>query len=149
MRKIVLKQDNIWDMPTFERFLRLLHDDYVSFSTVDMAAPLRSNRDLVRFVTSMCSKHAESIRSMPEYKQVSHSRRVFSNLIECGRLVYEKCIKKLPNLWSNFDLDAACLTGECFREIPLTVESVFKKKANEFLKGIDFQFESGDREHKK
>lgn len=112
------------------------HSERVSFTSDVQSAPLRSNRNLVRHITQTATIHIEYLRSQPEYRQITHSKRIFQNLTEITRLLYERCIKRLPKLWSDFEVTSACLSAECFRQCLLTVDSLYKRKFDAFLKGV-------------
>lgn len=118
-----------------------MHDPFfyrnsVSFAKPSAAAPLRSNRELVRYIHQVTATHIESLRNQPVYKQLSHSRRVLKNLTDVTRILYECCIKQLPSLWKNFDVQVAALCVDCFYQSLTTAKEVFSKKFDEFIKGV-------------
>lgn len=85
---------------------------------------------------SATATQVESLRLEPEYKQLSHSRRTLKYLTDITKVVYERCIKRLPELWKDFDEETAALAAECFQQCLQTANEVYKKKFQEvFVKG--------------
>lgn len=138
VKKINSKPQNIWDLSDIEMFLRLLHEEPIKFGNSSSVAPIRSNRDFVRYIYQVTASLIENLRLEPAYKQVSHSRRTFKNLTDVAKILYEHCIKQLPSLWKNFDLKAAALCVECFHQSLVTANEVFNKKFDEFIKEVDY-----------
>ncbi|XP_055838956.1 Fanconi anemia group I protein [Episyrphus balteatus] len=138
VKKINSKPENIWHLSDIELFLRLLHEEPVKFANSSAIAPLRSNREFVRYIYKVTASAVENLRNQPAYKQVSHSRRTLKILTDITKIIYEHCIKQLPSLWKNFDLKAAALCVECFYQCLNTANVVFLKKFDEFLKGVDY-----------
>ncbi|XP_055918883.1 Fanconi anemia group I protein [Eupeodes corollae] len=138
VKKINSKPENIWDLSDIELVLKILLEDSVKFANSSSTAPLRSNRELVRYIYKVTASHIENLRHQPGYKQVSHSRRTFKTITDVTKIIYERCIKQLPSLWKNFDLQAASLCVDCFYQSLTTAKEVFPKKFDEFIKGVDF-----------
>ncbi|XP_067627011.1 Fanconi anemia group I protein homolog isoform X2 [Eurosta solidaginis] len=131
--------ENIWDLSVLEKLLRLLHEDIVPFAASQNTVPLRSNVELVRFVLEIVAQKIEALRNEPEYKQLSHSRRTLRYLTNITKVIYERCIRRLPEMWTNFDEKTAALAAECFQQCLQTANSLYKKKfVDVFLKGFDF-----------
>lgn len=108
----------------------------VSFAKEEQASKLRSNRDLVCYILEVSLLHIEMLRSLPNYKQITHSKRVFTNLIKFTKILYEKCIKRLTEIWSNFDVRAAYLCIECLRQSLITANEIFERKFTNYLEQI-------------
>lgn len=129
-------------------FLLLFSSEFVSFAQRTATQQLRSDRRLVQYVTRTATTLIEGLRNEPEYKQVAHSRRCLKNLTDISKLIYEKCIQRLPELWNSFDVPAAYLSAECFRQALITANSVFKRKFSTFLKEVDSEFDRDDNTKK-
>ncbi|XP_013097656.2 Fanconi anemia group I protein [Stomoxys calcitrans] len=139
VRKILSKAENIWDLGTIERFLRLLHEDIVPFAPRHETSALRSRVSLVNYVLEVAAAKVAQIRLEPAYKQLSHSKRTLKYLTDITKVVYERCVKRLPDLWRNFDMQTASLAMECFRQCVQTANEVYKAKFQTiFIKGFDF-----------
>ncbi|KAM7345711.1 Fanconi anemia complementation group I [Cochliomyia hominivorax] len=139
VKKIHSQPENIWDLFVIERLLRLLHEDIVPFASHNVTAPLRSKVSLVRYVLEVAAAKVEQIRLEPAYKQLAHSKRTLKYLTDICKVVYERCIKRLPALWRDFDLKAASLAAECFRQCLQTANETYKSKFSTiFVKGFDF-----------
>ncbi|KAL9917468.1 Fanconi anemia complementation group I [Glossina fuscipes fuscipes] len=132
------KPENIWNLVVVERFMRLLHEDVVPFASANMATPLRSHVNLVRYVLEVAGHKVEAIHLQPLYKQLSHSKRTFKYLSDITKVVYERCIKVLPMLWKEFDLTSASLATECFRQCLNTANITYKTKFSDtFVRNFD------------
>ncbi|XP_073845314.1 Fanconi anemia complementation group I [Musca autumnalis] len=139
VKKIQSQPENIWDLNITEKLLRLLHEDIVPFASKHSAAPLRSHVSLVRYVLEVAAAKVEQIRLEPAYKQLAHSKRTLKYLTDITKVVYERCIKRLPDLWRNFDMQTASLAMECFRQCLQTANEVYKSKFESiYIKGFDF-----------
>lgn len=109
------------------------------FASRHHTAPLRSKVSLVRYVLKVASDKVEQLRLEPAYKQLAHSKRTLKYLTDICKVVYERCIKRLPSLWRDFDLKTASLAVECFRQCLQTANEIYKSKfANTFVRGFDF-----------
>ncbi|KNC26166.1 hypothetical protein FF38_06697 [Lucilia cuprina] len=139
VKKIHSQPENIWDLFVIERLMRLLHEDIVPFASRNCTAPLRSKVSLVRYVLEVAAAKVEQIRLEPAYKQLAHSKRTLKYLTDICKVVYERCIKRLPALWRDFDLKTASLAVECFRQCLQTANETYKSKFSSiFIKGFDF-----------
>lgn len=113
--------------------------DIVPFADRHDAAPLRSKVSLVRYVLEVAAAKVTQIRLEPVYKQLSHSKRTLKYLTDITKVVYERCIKRLPDVWRNFDMHTASLAMECFRQCLQTANEVYKPKFRAvFVNGFDF-----------
>lgn len=98
---------------------------------------LRAHVELVRYVLQEAANKIEAIRLEPEYKQLAHSRRTLKYLTDITKVIYERCIKRLPMLWRNFDMKSAALAAECFQKCLVTANEVYKKKFTDtFVRGF-------------
>ena len=61
---------------------------------------------------------------------------MLKNLTEVTRVIYERCIKKLNNFKNNFDEYSAYLATDCLWQSLTTVQQVFEKKVEIFLRGV-------------
>ncbi|XP_004534830.1 Fanconi anemia group I protein isoform X2 [Ceratitis capitata] len=130
---------NIWDLPIIEKLLRLLHEDNVRFATSDITEPLRSNVVFVKYVLEVSAEKMEALRNEPEYKQLTHSRRTLKYLTDVTKILYERCIFRLRDMWSNFDKEVAALSCECFQQCLQSANAIYKKNFVEiYMKGFDF-----------
>ncbi|XP_053963260.1 Fanconi anemia group I protein homolog [Anastrepha ludens] len=131
--------ENIWDLSVVGKLLRVLHEDTVPFVASQYTAPLRSNVEFVRYVFGIAGQKVEALRNESEYKQLSHSSRTLKYLTDITKVVYERCILRLPGVWADFDKKTAALGAECFQQCLQTANAIYKKKfADVFLKGFDF-----------
>lgn len=113
--------------------------DIVPFAARHNTAPLRSHVALVRYVLEVAAAKVAQIRSEPAYKQLSHSKRTLKYVTDITKVVYERCIKRLPDLWRNFDMQTASLAMECFRQCLQTANEVYKSKFQSiYIRGFDF-----------
>lgn len=76
----------------------------------------------------------ESIRQEPDYKQLSYSKRTFKQLADITKVIYERCIRRLPELWREFDMASAALAAQCFAECLRTAHQTYPKKFQEFVR---------------
>ncbi|XP_036335814.1 uncharacterized protein LOC118746136, partial [Rhagoletis pomonella] len=131
--------ENIWDLSVVDKLLRVLHEDIVPFASNRNTVALRSSVELVRYVSEVVSQKVGALRNEPEYKQLAHSRRTLKCLTDITKVVYERCILRLLELWANFDEYSAALGAECFQQCLQTANTIYKKKfVDVFLKGFDF-----------
>uniref|UniRef100_A0A034W2D0 Fanconi anemia group I protein-like protein n=1 Tax=Bactrocera dorsalis TaxID=27457 RepID=A0A034W2D0_BACDO len=129
---------NIWDFHVIEKFLRLLHEDVVPFATSHNTDVLRSNVKFVRYVLEITAQKIAALRDEPKYKQLVHSKRILKYLTDITKVVYERCIRRLGDIWSRFDENTAALSAECFQQCLQTADVIYKKQFVEiFLKGFD------------
>uniref|UniRef100_A0A0A1WLN6 Fanconi anemia group I protein homolog n=1 Tax=Zeugodacus cucurbitae TaxID=28588 RepID=A0A0A1WLN6_ZEUCU len=129
---------NIWDFPVIEKFMRLLFEDVVPFATSHNAEVLRSNVEFVRYVFEITAQKVAALRNEPEYKQLSHSKRTLKYLTDVTKVIYERCICRLRDMWCSFDENTAALSAECFQQCLQTADVIYKKKfVDIFLKGFD------------
>ncbi|XP_050324049.1 Fanconi anemia group I protein isoform X1 [Bactrocera neohumeralis] len=129
---------NIWDFHVIEKFLRLLHEDVVPFATSHNTDVLRSNVKFVRYVLEITAQKIAALRDEPKYKQLAHSKRILKYLADITKVVYERCIRRLGDIWSSFDKNTAALSAECFQQCLQTADVIYKKQFVEiFLKGFD------------
>ncbi|XP_075166591.1 Fanconi anemia complementation group I [Haematobia irritans] len=139
VKKIHSQAENIWDLSIIERFLRLLHEDIVPFAARQDTQALRSKVSLVNYVLEVAAAKVSQIRLEPSYKQLSHSKRTLKYLTDITKVIYERCIKRLHDVWRNFDMQTASLAMECFRQCVQTANEVYKAKFQTFfIKGFDF-----------
>lgn len=52
------------------------------------------------------------------------------------KAVYERCIRRLPDLWQEFGLESAALSAKCFMQCTRTAHEVYAKRVKEFVEGI-------------
>ena len=130
---LILKQLKVLFNTTFN------YRDVVAFASSNVCTPLRSKVSLVRYVLEVAAVKCQQIRLEPSYKQLAHSKRTLKYLTDICKVVYERCIKRLPELWRDFDLKTASLATECFRQCLQTANETYKSKfETDFLKGFDF-----------
>ncbi|XP_058450886.1 Fanconi anemia group I protein [Malaya genurostris] len=133
---VVFKPDNAWDIATVERLLKIVFDDLTSSGPQQDLEALRTNRDFTLFVLKVSSEKLEALRHTPEYWQIKHSKRIFNHLCECGKTVFERCVKQTNQLAGNGNIQVALGAGECFRQALLTALDVYERKFAEFLRLI-------------
>ncbi|XP_055381041.1 uncharacterized protein LOC129611763 [Condylostylus longicornis] len=143
--KSSIKLKNIWDLLTLERFLKLLHDDMVPFADSVSTTFLKSNTAFVQYILKVTASYLEELRSQPDYKQIKLSIRIFKQVCVVTRVIYERCIKNLQNLWRNFDVESAYLAVECLKESLLTTKKLYSTKFEQFLKEVDLLFFSDEK----
>ncbi|KAH8418133.1 hypothetical protein KR222_004613, partial [Zaprionus bogoriensis] len=137
LKKMCTEPENIWDLAILERLLHLLHDDLVPFASAENTTQLRSHEPLVRYVLEIASQKVQAIRLEPDYKQLSYSKRTLKLLTDITKVVYERCIHRLPDLWRDFDLESATLSAKCFMQCVQTAHETYAKRFKEFVKGFD------------
>ncbi|XP_058815005.1 Fanconi anemia group I protein [Topomyia yanbarensis] len=133
---VPFKPENIWDLATVERLLKIVFDDSTTHGTEQDVEGLRSNRDFSLFVLKVTSEKLEALRHAPEYWQIKHSKRIFTHLCECGKIIYDRCVKQTNQLCGNGNVQVALGAGECFRQALLTGLAVYERKFTEFLRLI-------------
>ncbi|ALC42831.1 FANCI, partial [Drosophila busckii] len=138
IKQICTQPDNIWDLAIIEKLLHLLHDDLVPFADAAHTTALRSYEPLVRYVLELAALKVQAIRLEPDFKQLSYSKRTLKLLTDIAKVVYERCIRRLPALWREFDIESAALAAQCFMECVHTAHVTYYKRFNEFVKGFDF-----------
>uniref|UniRef100_A0A182F4D0 Uncharacterized protein n=1 Tax=Anopheles albimanus TaxID=7167 RepID=A0A182F4D0_ANOAL len=133
---ISFKPDNIWDIATVERMIRITFDISTNYAREDDLKTLRANRDFQQYILKTAAKMMETIRALPDYWQVSHSKRTFSHLCECTKVVYGRCVRQTTELRGNGGLLVAQSAIECFRQSLISALELYERKFNEFLQLI-------------
>uniref|UniRef100_A0A182TNZ2 Fanconi anemia group I protein n=1 Tax=Anopheles melas TaxID=34690 RepID=A0A182TNZ2_9DIPT len=133
---ISFKPENIWDLATVERMLHISLDTMTNYGKEEDLKLFRGNRDLLQYILKIACQKLESLRSMPDYWQVNHSKRIFGHLAECTKLVYDRCIKKTTELIGNGGLLVAQAAVECFRQGLISAVELYERKFNDFLQLI-------------
>uniref|UniRef100_A0A2M4A8X9 Fanconi anemia group i protein n=1 Tax=Anopheles triannulatus TaxID=58253 RepID=A0A2M4A8X9_9DIPT len=133
---ISFKPENIWDIATVERMLRITFDISTNYAREDDLKTLRSNRDFQQYILKTAAQMMETLRTLPDYWQVSHSKRTFSHLCECTKVVYGRCVRRTTELCGNGGLLVAQSAIECFRQSLLSALELYERKLNEFLQLI-------------
>ncbi|XP_017066246.1 Fanconi anemia group I protein [Drosophila eugracilis] len=145
VKTMCTQPENIWDLAILDKLLHLLLDDIVSFAAPEKTVLLRSNQALVRYVLSVTANRVESIRQEPDYKQLAYSKRTFKQLTDITKVIYERCIHRLPELWADFDMQSSALASQCFTECLRTAHEIYSKKFEEFVKAFDMASIKGNR----
>ncbi|KAH8402315.1 hypothetical protein KR009_011348, partial [Drosophila setifemur] len=136
VKSICTQPENIWDLAILEKLLHLLLDDVVAFAAPEKTTLLRSNQLLVRYVLQVTASRVQNIRQEPDYKQLTYSKRTFKQLTDISKVVYERCIRRLPELWRDFDMQSSALAAQCFMECLRTAHETYPKRFNEYVKGF-------------
>ncbi|KAH8253655.1 hypothetical protein KR032_006379 [Drosophila birchii] len=137
VKSMCTQPENIWDLAILERLLHLLLDDVVAFAAPEKTTLLRSNQPLVRYTIMTTAQKLEGIRKEPDYKQLSYSKRTFKQLADITKVIYERCIRRLPQLWREFDMASSALAAQCFAECLKTAHQTYPKKFKEFVRVFD------------
>ncbi|XP_034479900.1 Fanconi anemia group I protein [Drosophila innubila] len=137
LKQMCTQPENIWDLTILEKLLHLLHDDLVPFASAENTTQLRSFEPLVRYVLEITAQKVHAIREEPDYKQLSYSKRTLKLVTDITKVIYERCILRLPDLWRDFDLESASLAAKCFMECVRTAHETYAKRFKEFVKGFD------------
>ncbi|KAL1398799.1 hypothetical protein pipiens_008679 [Culex pipiens pipiens] len=135
-KSLSFRPENVWDLATVERLLRIVFDDSTAYATEEDLEALRSNRDFTQFVLRVATEKLEALRTTPEYWQIKHSKRIFHHLCECGKIAYDRCVKRTNELCSNGNVQVALAAVECFRQALLTALAVYERKFVDFLRMI-------------
>ncbi|EDV98457.1 GH22660 [Drosophila grimshawi] len=146
LKQICTQPENIWDLAIIEKLLHLLHDDHIPFASVASTASLRSYRPLVRYVFEIAAQKVQCIREEPDYKQLSYSKRTLKLLTDISKVIYERCIRRLPKLWRDFDLESAVLAAKCFMQCTRTAHVTYSKRFKEFVKDFDMSVINREKE---
>ncbi|XP_055541221.1 Fanconi anemia group I protein isoform X2 [Wyeomyia smithii] len=133
---VPFKPDNIFDLATLERLLKIIFDESTIYGPEHDLESLRSNREFTVFVLKVTSEKLEALRHTPEYWQIKHSKRVFNHLCECSKIVYDCVVKKTNELCGNGNILVALGGSESFRQALLTAQGVYERKFSEFLRLI-------------
>lgn len=163
IKRMCTQPENIWDLAIIERLLHTLHEwvsriymyvelihtntlyslfqfsDHVPFASAANTAPLRSHEPLVRYVLEIAAQKVQAIREEPDYKQLSYSKRTLKLLTDITKVIYERCIQRLPELWQDFDLESAVLAAKCFMQCTRTAHETYGRRFKEFVKGFGKQ----------
>ncbi|KAI8035735.1 hypothetical protein M5D96_011485 [Drosophila gunungcola] len=145
VKSMCTQPENIWDLAILDKLLHLLLDDVVAFAASQKTGLLRSNEPLVRYVLSVTAKRVETIRQEPDYKQLAYSKRTFKQLTDITKIIYERCIQRLPEFWKNFDMQSSALAAQCFAECLRTAHETYPKKFQDFVKTFDMASIKGSR----
>ncbi|KAH8284890.1 hypothetical protein KR054_002362 [Drosophila jambulina] len=137
VKSMCTQPENIWDLAILEKLLHLLLDDVVAFAAPEKTTLLRSNQPLVRYTILTTAQKLERIRQEPDYKQLSYSKRTFKQLADITKVIYERCIRRLPHLWREFDMTSSALAAQCFAECLRTAHQTYPKKFQEFVRVFD------------
>ncbi|XP_026842269.1 Fanconi anemia group I protein homolog [Drosophila persimilis] len=137
MKSMCTQPENIWDLSILDKLLHLLLDDVVPFAASEKTIQLRSNESLVRYVVQITAEKVKNIRLEPDYKQLAYSKRTFKQLTDITKIIYERCIRRLPELWRDFDMQTSSLAAQCFVECLRTAHETYSKKFKEYVKGFD------------
>ncbi|XP_052893741.1 Fanconi anemia group I protein [Anopheles moucheti] len=130
------KPENIWDLATIERILKISLDTMTNYAKEEDLKLFRGNRDLQQYILKIACQKMEDLRSLPDYWQVNHSKRIFGHLAECTKLVYDRCIKQTTELTENGGLFVAQAAVECFRQGLTSAVELYERKFNDFLQLI-------------
>ncbi|XP_050076558.1 Fanconi anemia group I protein [Anopheles maculipalpis] len=133
---ISFKPENVWDLATVERILRISLDTMTNYAKDEDLKLFRGNRDLQQYVLKIACQKLEELRSLPDYWQVNHSKRIFGHLAECTKLVYDRCVKKTTELVGNGGLLVVQAAVECFRQGLTSAIELYDRKFNDFLQLI-------------
>lgn len=114
----------------------LYFSDNVPFASAENTTQLRSCEPLVRYALEIAAQKVEAIRNEPDYKQLTYSKRTLKLLTDITKVVYERCICRLPDLWREFDLESAVLATKCFMQCIRTAHETYAKRFKEFVKGF-------------
>ncbi|XP_034654239.1 Fanconi anemia group I protein homolog isoform X1 [Drosophila subobscura] len=139
-KSMCTQPENIWDLAILDKLLHLLLDDIVPFAAAEKTIQLRSNESLVRYVLQTTAEKVKNIRLEPDYKQLAYSKRTFKQLTDITKVIYERCILRLSELWRNFDMQTSSLAALCFVECLRTAHETYSKKFKEFVNGFDMSF---------
>lgn len=90
----------------------------------------------MRYVLEITAKKVQGIREEPDYKQLSYSKRTLKLLTDITKVIYERCIQRLPELWQDFDLESAVLAAKCFTQCARTAHETYGRRFKEFIKGF-------------
>lgn len=120
----------------FDCLFPICFSDNVPFATAENTTQLRSCEALVRYVLEIAAQKVEAIRNEPDYKQLSYSKRTLKLLTDITKVVYERCIRRLPDMWREFDLESAVLATKCFMQCIRTAHETYAKRFKEFVKGF-------------
>ncbi|XP_049278878.1 Fanconi anemia group I protein [Anopheles funestus] len=130
------KPENIWDLATIEKILRISLDTMTNYAKEEDLKLFRGNRDLQQYILKIACQRLEGLRSLPDYWQVNHSKRIFGHLAECTKLVYDRCIKKTSELAENGSLLVVQAAVDCFRQALTSAIELYERKFNDFLQLI-------------
>uniref|UniRef100_A0A1B0GJY9 Uncharacterized protein n=2 Tax=Lutzomyia longipalpis TaxID=7200 RepID=A0A1B0GJY9_LUTLO len=133
---------NIWDFATLERFLIVIYEKANIYGSTQHINSIRENREFHCHVLRITRDFIKDFSSQPEYKHVSHSRRLFMLLCSSSKILFEHCVKKLIPIMERFDVEAAMLGVESFKQCLITADSVYKRKLSEFLRFVTNQNQS-------
>ncbi|XP_053663120.1 Fanconi anemia group I protein [Anopheles marshallii] len=133
---IFFKPENIWDLATIERILKISLDTMTNYAKEEDLKLFRGNRDLQQYILKIACQKLEGLRSLPDYWQVNHSKRIFGHLAECTKLVYDRCIKQTTELTENGGLFVAQAAVECFRQGLSSAIELYERKFKDFLQLI-------------
>ncbi|XP_002006644.2 Fanconi anemia group I protein [Drosophila mojavensis] len=137
LKQMCTQPKNIWDLAIIEKLLHVLHDDHVPYASAANTAPLRSYEPLVRYVLEITAQKVQGIREEPDYKQLSYSKRTLKLLTDITKVIYERCIQRLSELWQDFDVESAVLAAKCFMQCVRTAHETYGRRFKEFVKGFD------------
>ncbi|XP_055593420.1 Fanconi anemia group I protein-like [Uranotaenia lowii] len=130
------KPENVWDLSTTERLLKIVFDDSNVYGSEEHLQNLRTNYDFIRFVLKVAADKLEALRNTPEYWQIKHSKRIFNHLCECAKTVFDRCVRKTNDLCTSGNSQVALVGGEAFRQTLLTTLSIYERKFSDFLRII-------------
>ncbi|XP_055641903.1 Fanconi anemia group I protein [Toxorhynchites rutilus septentrionalis] len=139
-KSVVLRPQTVLDLATVQRLLRIVFEESNSYATEEELNHLRTEKDFIQFVLKVASQQLELLRSTPEYWQIKHSKRIFGHLSECGKIVYDRCVKKTNELFGEGNMLVAQSAVECFKQSLLSALAVYERKFSDFLRLISCTF---------
>ncbi|XP_059610608.1 Fanconi anemia group I protein [Phlebotomus argentipes] len=126
----------IWDFATLERFLIIIYEKADIFGSTQQITSFRENRDFHCHVLKITRDFLRDFPSQPEYKHVAHSRRLLMLLCSCSKILFKNCVKNLIPIMERFDVEAAALGVESFKQCLITADVLYKKKLCDILRFI-------------
>lgn len=136
LRSVTFKPVCILDLATLERFLRLIHDDNATFVVPAQSHTIRINRELSRYILKSTILRIKELQHQPDYRHVQHSRRIFQIVSEISEILFQNCLSRLEDLCMSFDPITGQYSVECFNELLLVVDLLYKRKFEEYLRTV-------------
>nr|XP_024215978.1 Fanconi anemia group I protein isoform X1 [Halyomorpha halys] len=133
---VFIPPPTVLDFETVQRLLTVLICDSVDWCGDDVLEDLKGRRPIHRYAMGTCASVLEKTK-----EQLNHykPRSVYTNLVELGKLLFERVMKAVPKMME-FDPTTAILGIENFTEVFSLITEHFSVKLTAFLSeacGVD------------
>lgn len=96
---------------------------------------MKTDLNLVKYVLKQLTVKLERLKPSSNL-EVKYSGTIFEQFKRISEIVYEKCVKRLPEIHETYDEETALTCTECFYQCLLIANDVYKKRLSDFLRTL-------------